>query len=132
MRTRTPEARLEARRKVRDVLWREWTRPQIEPPPLPTVSPGSPMRVIATGLQVIGARSMRDEYILKRARALMHHPQVRGFRHSGMSKALYAWLGFRRVIDFDRIHPAARSREEAGLNTPTSARSRKKTRGGKK
>jgi len=72
MRSRDPEARLEARRKVRNVFWREWTRPQIEPPPLPTVSPGSPMRVIATGLQVIGARSMRDEYILKRSRAFIN------------------------------------------------------------
>ena len=136
MRSRTPEARLEARRRVRNVLWCEWTRPHIEPPPVTVLSPEATrmgMRVgPPSGLQILGARSLRDEYILKRARALLHLPAVRGLRHAGMSKTLWAWLGFRQEMDFNRIHKAARSPETAGLTTPTSARSRKKTRGGKK
>ena len=77
--SRTPEARLEARRKVRNVLWREWTRPQIEPPPLTPISPETArmgMRAIPSGLhlQILGARSLRDEYILKRARPGAQEP----------------------------------------------------------
>ena len=130
MRSRTPEARLEARRKLRGVLWREWTRPQIEPPPSPPLPPGC--RVLPTGLQVLGARSLRDEYISARVRAFTHHPSIRSLRASGLSKALWSWLGFQRVMDFDRTHKAARSPATAGLSTPTSARGRKKSRSGKK
>jgi hypothetical protein len=83
------------------------------------------------GLQVLGSRSLRDDYILARARAFTNHPSIRSLRASGLSKAIWSWLGFRRAMDFDRTHSAARSREVAGLNTPTSNRSRKKTRGGK-
>lgn len=129
MRSRTPEARLETRRKLRGLLWREWTRPQIEPPPSPSLPPGC--RALPAGLQVLGARSLRDEYILTRARAFTHHPSIRSHRASGLSKALWSWLGFQREMDFDRTHKAARSPETAGLTTPTSARNRKKTRGGK-
>ena len=126
MRSRTPEARLATRCKLRDLLWRAWTHPQIEPPPSSPVPRGC--TVIPTGLQVLGMRSFRDEYIRTRARAFSYHsPRARG-----LSKALWSWLGFRRVMDFDRTHKAARSPETAGLSTPTSARSRKKTRGGKK
>jgi len=130
MRSRTPEARLETRRKLRGLLWREWTRPQIEPPPSPSLPPGC--RALPAGLQALGARSLRDEYILTRVRAFTHHPSIRSHRVSGLSKALWSWLGFQREMDFDRTHKAARSPETAGLTTPTSARSRKKTRGGKK
>jgi len=63
-----------------------------------------------------------------RARALSNH----SLRARGLSKALWSWLGFRRVTDFDRTHKAARSPETAGLGTSISARSRKKSRGGKK
>ena len=85
------------------------------------------------GLQVLGARSLRDEYILARTRALIHHPSIRShFRASGLRKALWSWLGFQRVMDFDRTHKVARSPETAGLTTPTSARNLKKSRGGKK
>ena len=132
MRTRTPEARLETRRKLRGLLWREWTRPQIEPPPLTVFSQASGIRVTLTGLQIFGARSLRDEYILTRARAFTHHPSLRSHRASGLTKASWSWLGFQREMDFDRTHKAARSPETAGLGTPTSARSRKKTRSGKK
>lgn len=130
MRARSPEAveaKLAARRKLRDLLlpwlWHEWTRPRIEPPPLNALSDLAP-----TGLQVLGPRSLRDEFIRARARALCNHL-------SGPiddSKALWAWLGFQCVIDFDRTHPGARSREEAGLRIPSSARNRKTSRGGKK
>lgn len=129
MRTRV-EARLEVQRKLRNLLWREWTRPQIEPPPLSRAPKGCVS--IPTGLQILGARSLRDEHILARARAFTQHPSVRSLRSSGLSKALFAWLGFRRAMDFDHTHTAARSREVAGLITPTSDRSRKKTRGGKR
>jgi len=130
MRSRTPEARLEVRRKLRGLLWREWTRPQVDPPSTPSLPPGC--RALPTGLQVLGARSLRDEYILARVRAFTHHPSIRSLRASGLSKALWSWLGFQRAIDFDRTHKAARSPETAGLNTPTSARGRKKSRSGKK
>jgi hypothetical protein len=130
MRSRTPEARLEARRRVRDVLWREWTRPQIEPPPSPSLPPGC--RALPAGLKVLGARSLRDEYILARARAFTNHPSIRSLHACGLSKALWSWMGFQREMDFDRTHKAARSPETAGLSTPTSARGRKKSRGGKK
>jgi len=130
MRSRSPEAQLETRRKLRGMLWREWTRPQIAPPPPPSLPPGC--RALPAGLQVLGARSLRDEYILARARAFTDHPSIRSLRASGLSKALWSWLGFRQEMDFDRTHKAARSPETAGLSTPTSARSRQKTRGGKK
>jgi len=126
MRSRTPEARLATRRKLRGLLWRAWTHPQIAPPQSSPVPRGC--TVIPTGLQVLGMRSFRDEYIRTRARALSQHSP----RACGLSKALWSWLGFRRVIDFDRTHKAARSPETAGLVTPTSARGHKKSRGGKK
>ena len=126
--SRTHEARLEVRRKLRGLLWREWTRRQIEPPLLPPLPAGC--KGLADGLQVLGARSLRDEYILARARALTNHPSMRSHRASGLSKALWSWLGFRRAMDFDRTYPAARSREAAGLIPPTSSRIRKKSRGG--
>ena len=67
-RSRTPEAQLEARRKWRALLWREWTRPRFVPPPMPALPAGC-VRIL-TGVQVLGARSLRDEYFLSRARAL--------------------------------------------------------------
>ena len=123
-RSRTPEARRATRLKLRGLLWRAWTRPQIEPPPLSS-PPGC--HAIPVGLQVLGARSLRDEYILTRARAFTHHVR-------GGSRALWRWLGFRREIDFNLIHVGdARSPEAAGLVTPASNRHRnKKSRGGKK
>jgi len=124
MRSRTPEAQLEARRKLRSLLWREWTRPQIDPPSTPTSLPGG--HVLPMGLQVLGARSLRDEYVLARVRAFTNHSSIRLLRASGLRKALWAWLGFRRVIDFDRTHSVTRSPETAGLSTPGSARNRKK------
>jgi len=90
------------------------------------------MHAISTGLQVLGMRSLRDEYIRARVRAFIYHPSIRSHRASGTSKALWAWLGFRRAMDFDRTYTAARSREMAGLITPTLNRSRKKTRGGQR
>ena len=125
--SRTPEARLEVRRKLRSLLWREWTRARTDAPSSPTAPPGSRMVVIPTGMQVLGSRSLRDDYILARARAFISHTNAQG-----SSRALWSWLGFRRVIDFDRIHPGTRSRETAGLTTPASTRNRKKSRGGQK
>jgi len=71
MRSRTPEARLATRRKLRGLLWRAWTHPQIAPPQSSPVPRGC--TVIPTGLQVLGMRSFRDEYIRTRARALSQH-----------------------------------------------------------
>ena len=85
----------------------------------------------AAGVRGTVTASLRDEYILARARALTNHPSMRSHRASGLSKALWSWLGFRRAMDFDRTYPAARSREAAGLIPPTSSRIRKKSRGGK-
>ena len=125
--------KLDVRRKLRGLLWREWTRPQIGPPPQRPLPPGC--TTLPKGLQVLGSRSLRDDYILARARAFLraftNHPSIRSLRASGLSKAIWSWLGFRRAMDFDRTYTAARSREMAGLITPTSNRSRKKTRGGK-
>jgi hypothetical protein len=83
------------------------------------------------GKEVLGALSLRDKYILARTRAFINHlhPQVLGVF---ACKALWTWLGFRQKMDFDRTHKPARSPETAGLTTPTSARSRKKTRSGRK
>jgi hypothetical protein len=117
--------RLEARRMLRSVLWREWTRPQIEPPPLTVLSPASGIRVIPTGLQILGARSLRDEYILKRSRALLH----RVFDGTGPTRAIWWWLSRRDLARDSTPTLGARSPGAAGLTTPVSARNRKKPRG---
>ena len=139
MRSRTPEARLAVQRKLRDLLWREWTRPQFSPPPTSPVPKGC--RAIPTGLQVLGVRSLRDEYIRKRAGAFLQHPSVCSLRSRGTSicagKALWSWLGYRRELDFDHEwgwktpHSMVRNAEAADITTPASGRNRKKSRGKK-
>lgn len=89
MRSRNPEARLEVRRKLRSLLWRAWrTRPQFEPPPLTVFSSASGIRAVPAGLQILGPRSLRDEYILARAGAF--HTQAYGTH--GHTKAIWSWL----------------------------------------
>jgi hypothetical protein len=124
-RSRTPEAQLEARRKWRTLLWREWTRPRFAPPPMP-VLPAGCIR-IPTGVQVLGARSLRDEYLLSRARALSRAAGI------SVSYDIARWLRQPRLrqAPSNRIAGAKTSPETAGLSTPVSSRSRKKkSRGG--
>lgn len=124
-RSRTPEAQLEARRKWRALLWREWTRPRFVPPPMP-VLPAGCVR-IPSGVQVLGARSLRDEYLLSRARALSRAAGI------SVSYDIARWLrqpGLRQAPS-NRTAGAKTSPGTAGLSTPVSVRSRKKkSRGG--
>jgi len=80
--------KLDVRRKLRGLLWREWTRPQIGRPPQRPLPPGC--TTLPMGLQVLGSRSLRDDYILARARAFTNHPSIRSLRASGLSKAISA------------------------------------------
>eukprot|EP00310_Coccolithus_braarudii_P015575 CAMPEP_0183341034 /NCGR_PEP_ID=MMETSP0164_2-20130417/7383_1 /TAXON_ID=221442 /ORGANISM="Coccolithus pelagicus ssp braarudi, Strain PLY182g" /LENGTH=268 /DNA_ID=CAMNT_0025511265 /DNA_START=206 /DNA_END=1013 /DNA_ORIENTATION=+ len=125
MRSQTPEARPATRRKLRDLLWRAWTHPQIEPPQSSSVPRGC--TVILTRLQVLGMRSFRDEYIRARQSSL----QSLASRSRALQGSM-VMAGLPAGDDFDRTHKAARSPETAGLGTSISARSRKKSRGGKK
>jgi len=76
--------RQSARQKIRRAVWREWTRPHIEPP-THIGPPGSRLRAKSQGLLVLGLRSHRDDYILARARALARHC-------TGGPRTLSGWL----------------------------------------
>ena len=148
-----------ARKKLRSLLWRAWTRQSVERKE--TVE--KPCRGICTGAQ--GTRlstcSLRDVYILYRARAFATHvPQLveRQFASRPLQKYLQKNQDHaegleteRRRLEMETMEletdpqiddsgsPAAsrlvttRSREEAGLKTPTSAKGgRSKKRGGAK
>ena len=116
---RARASRLEARRKLRSVLWREWTRPHIAPP-AHIGPPGSRLRARCQGLLVLGLRSCRDEYILGRARALTRHC-------SGGSREIGGWL--HRHADAMVDHVA--SPGLAGLTTPVPKARSRSTRGGR-
>jgi len=108
-------SRLEARRKLRSLLWQEWTRPHI-PPPSHIGPPGSRLRARSQGLLVLGLRSCRDEYILKRARAFAPHC-------SGGSREISGWL---------RQYAAmADSMASSGAATPVSKVRSRMPRGGR-
>jgi hypothetical protein len=125
-RSRTPEAQLEARRK--------WGAPCCG-----ENGPGRGLcRLrcpryrracvrILTGVEVLGARSLRDEYLLSRARALSRAA------HISVSYDIARWLrqpGLRQAPS-NRAAGAKTSQETAGVSTPVSSRSRKKkSRGG--
>jgi hypothetical protein len=114
-RSRTPEAQLEARRKWRALLWREWTRPRFVPPPMPALPAGC-VRIL-TGVQVLGARSLRDEYLLSRARALSRAADI------SVSYDIARWLrqpGLRQAPS-NRAAGAKTSQETAGVSTPVSS-----------
>jgi len=137
MRTRTPEARQAVMRKLRGLLWRAWIRPQFEPP-LTSPLPKGATRIL-TGLQMLGARSLRDEYVLARVRAFTRHPSMASVRSCHLSKALWSWMGYRRKLDFDHQwgwktpHSVVRNAMAADITTPAEARDRKKkSRSGKK
>jgi len=137
MRSRTSEARLAVLRQLRGLLWRAWTRPQFEPP-LTSPLPKGATR-IPTGLQMLGARSLRDDYVLARVRAFTQHPSMASVRSCHLSKALWSWMGYRRKLDFDHQwgwktpHSVVRNATAADITTPAEARDRKKkSRGGKK
>ena len=125
-RSRTPEAQLETRRKWRALLWGEWTRARFAPPPTAAVPAGCVS--IPSGLQLLGARSLRDEYFLSRARALSRAAGI-----SGCSYDIAGWLrqpGLRQAPS-NRTAGAKTSQGAAGLLTPVSSRNRKKkSRGG--
>ena len=125
-RSRTPEAQLEARRK--------WGAPCCG-----ENGPGRGLcRLrcpryrracvrILMGVEVLGARSLRDEYLLSRARALSRAA------HISVSYDIARWLrqpGLRQAPS-NRAAGAKTSQETAGVSTPVSSRSRKKkSRGG--
>jgi len=104
-----------AQQKLRSLLWQEWTRPHI-PPPTHIGPPGSRLRARSQGLLVLGPRSCRDEYILKRARAFALHC-------SGGSREISGWLR----------HRAARADSMAspGAATPVSKVRSRMPRGGR-
>ena len=82
---------------------------------------------ILMGVEVLGARSLRDEYLLSRARALSRAA------HISVSYDIARWLrqpGLRQAPS-NRAARAKTSQETAGVSTPVSSRSRKKkSRGG--
>ena len=83
------ERKQEARRKLRDVLrpyaWQEWTRRHIE---VPCTTKPAPGRVVyPVGRAALSPLSMRDEFILKRARALWS----RSFKFTAGYKPIWSW-----------------------------------------
>lgn len=101
--------------KLRSLLWREWTRPQIEPP-AHIGPPGSRLRARCQGLLMLGQRSLRDEYILVRARAFARHC-------SGGSRHVSGWLRQRAVMADPTASP--------GAATPASKVRTRMPRGGR-
>ena len=78
-----------ARRKLHDVLrpyaWQEWTRRHIE---VPCTTKPAPGRVVyPVGRAALSPLSMRDEFILKRARALWS----RSFKFTAGYKPIWSW-----------------------------------------
>ena len=83
------ERKQEARRKLRDVLrpyaWQEWTRRHIE---VPCTTKPAPGRVVyPVGRAALSPLSMRDEFILKRTRALWS----RSFKFTAGYKPIWSW-----------------------------------------
>ena len=143
-------ARAKLRTTLRPIMWRMWTCPS-EQVTAALLSPGEGLRPISkfNGRPTIGMCSLRDAYILRVARALLHHASC-----AGVSKSVkIGWLRQRPADDdddrdedledlrplsddddpggpaADDAHPKPRTRREAGLQTPGSQpRGRKKTR----
>ena len=83
------ERKQEARRKLRAMLrpyaWQEWTRRHIE---VPCTTKPAPGRVVyPVGRAALSPLSMRDEFILKRARALWS----RSFKFTAGYKPIWSW-----------------------------------------
>ena len=85
--------------KLRGLLWREWTRPHIAPP-AHIGPPGSRLRARCQGLMVLGQRSLRDDYILERARAFTRYC-------SGGSREISGWLRQRAAMVDSMASPGA-------------------------
>ena len=127
--------RRDARRKLRGVLWREWTRPQFE------MGGGSAAPFGETSS--LGLLSHRDRYILRCANALMHRafpdepidPMVRDDLHLEDQMVQAALLASLEDTPSETQGggrtDATRSLSEAGIQTPGSARRGKKKRGGR-
>ena len=122
----------DARRKIRAAFWKEWTRPQFD---------GGGTSMAPFGEQsALGLQSLRDRYILRRARALMARaypepcpespfgPEDFQSEDQMLQAAIEASLMDTpaETRGGDRT-AATRNLDEAGLKTPGSAR-----RGGKK
>ena len=106
-------------RKLRSLLWREWTRRHIEPSA--HIGPsGSRLRARYQGLMVLGLRSCRDDFILGRARAFAKYC-------SGSSRLVSGWLRQHAdMADHHELSPRA-----AGLTTPVPKARTRKTHGGR-
>jgi hypothetical protein len=85
------------------------------------VLPAGCVRIL-TGVQVLGARSLRDEYFLSRARALSRAAGI------SVSYDIARWLRQPRLrqAPSNRTVGAKTSQGTAGVSTPVSSRSRKK------
>ena len=137
MRSRMSPKR-DARRKLRDVLWREWTRRQFDAAesstaPLGTRSP-------------LGLLSHRDRYILRRADALMLHvfpdepvdadmAAALVDEEYDLQEAIAASLMTTPSVtqgDDHNTSAATRSLTDAGISTPGSARRAGKRRSGRR
>jgi len=101
--------------KLRSLFWREWTRPHIAPP-AHIGPPGSRLRAKCQGLLVLGLRSCRDEYILRRARASALHC-------SGGSREISGWLRQHAGTADPMMSP--------GVGTPAPKARSRMTRGGR-
>ena len=110
----------ESRRKWRALLWGEWTRARFAPPPPPALPAGCVS--IPTRLQVLGARSLRDEYFLSRTRALSRAAGIT------VSYDIARWLRRPelRQAPSNRNAGAKSSPGTVGLSAAVSSRSRKK------
>jgi len=136
MRSRMSPKR-DARRKLRAVLWREWTRPQFD---------GDGVSLAPFGeSSPLGLESHRDRFILQRARAVMAQafPEPRREAPFGpedfqsedqmLQAAIEASLMDTPPSETrggDRTPPTRRL-DEAGIKTPDSSRKGKKKRGGR-
>ena len=142
---RSQAARLKTQLKLKGILWRAWTmqskelKEQVKIPPHRDYPPASER--VRTHLRTC---SHRDVYILYRARAFAAHaPEKVNYTRHGMAWGKHNWDNHRPdngdMSDDDddgggspavRQASTRRSREEAGLKTPTSAqKGRRKPRG---
>ena len=137
------ERKQDARRKLRNLLrpyvWQEWSRRCIEPPARPALPAGAVR--CPSGIEVLEPLSRRDEFILKRAKALWERAYPR------MLTRKYAWRWLRQpqpgsASELDSLgggSPAERRHAALGLlgagkkhaSTPPPRKGSKKKAGGR-